>query len=144
MMCSFLSRNQAHPAPRSTIELCTNEQVVIALLTSLCRDQAGDYEGSSHLDNVKVSHNDTPTAPVVEWWAEDLAVLRFDFFQKVLAQMRTRGMRCESLGGAVMHYAHRALKGIHKRQIMKSPKPQVLIVVPVLMVIIAHVPNLGM
>ncbi|XP_024371413.1 BTB/POZ domain-containing protein At5g48800 [Physcomitrium patens] len=89
------------------------------------RDQAGDYEGSSHLDNVKVSHNDTPTAPVVEWWAEDLAVLRFDFFQKVLAQMRTRGMRCESLGGAVMHYAHRALKGIHKRQIMKSPKPQI-------------------
>jgi len=80
------------------------------------------------LDNVKLSFNDTPAAPVVEWWAEDLAVLRFDFFQRVLAAMRTKGLRPESIGGAVMHYAHRALKGIHKRQIMKSPKPQVLII----------------
>jgi len=82
------------------------------------------------LDNVKLSFNDAPVAPVVEWWAEDLSVLRFDFFQRVLAAMRTKGLRPESIGGAVMHYAHRALKGIHKRQIMKSPKPQVMVITP--------------
>lgn len=85
-----------------------------------------DYERSLRLDNVKLSFSDAPVAPVVEWWAEDLSVLRFNFFQRVLAAMRTKGLRPESIGGAVMHYAHRALKGIHKRQIMKSPKPQVI------------------
>lgn len=96
------------------------------------REQVGgglnrtDYEQSLRLDNVKLSFNDAPATPVVEWWAEDLAVLRFDFFQRVLAAMRNKGLRPESIGGAVMHYAHRALKGIHKRQIIKSPKPQVI------------------
>lgn len=104
---------------------------VQAAAVKAVREQIGgglnrsEFDGSLRLDNAKPAFNDSPAAPVVEWWAEDLAVLRFDFFQRVLTAMRTKGLRCESLGGAVMHYAHRALKGIHKRQTMKSPKPQI-------------------
>ena len=122
------------PFSRTTFRKACAKSNCLNMSALSCREQVGgglnrsDYESSLRLDNVKLSFNDALAAPVVEWWAEDLAVLRFDFFQRVLAAMRVKGLRCESIGGAVMHYAHRALKGIHKRQIMKSPKPQVLII----------------
>jgi hypothetical protein len=65
---------------------------------------------------VKLSFSQKPqkVAPA-DWWAEDLAVLRIDFYQRVLAAMRSRGLRYESIGGALMHYAHRSLKGLHRK-----------------------------
>lgn len=78
-----------------------------------------DFGGSSRSDNFKLSFNtSTPhnKVPLSDWWAEDLAVLRIDFYQRVLAAMRTKGLRVESIGGALMQFAHRSLKGLNRKQ----------------------------
>lgn len=67
---------------------------------------------------------------MADWWAEDLAVLRIDLYQRLLAAMRTKGLRVESIGGALMHFAHRSLKGFNRKQNgrsdLKPPKMKVL------------------
>ncbi|CAK9214616.1 unnamed protein product [Sphagnum troendelagicum] len=94
-----------------------------AAATKACREQgahiglirASDYGGTSGRSDFKFNFNsNTPRTPSVDWWAENLAVLRIDFYQRVLAAMRSKGLRPESIGGAIMLYAHRSLKGLHK------------------------------
>ncbi|CAK9212931.1 unnamed protein product [Sphagnum troendelagicum] len=94
-----------------------------AAATKACREQgahiglirASDYGGTSGRSDFKFKFNsNTPRTPSVDWWAENLAVLRIDFYQRVLAAMRSKGLRPESIGGAIMLYAHRSLKGLHK------------------------------
>ncbi|KAH7351741.1 hypothetical protein KP509_19G012800 [Ceratopteris richardii] len=45
----------------------------------------------------------------VEWWADHLSPLRIDLYQRVLAAMKSRGVRIESIGGSLMHYAQKVL-----------------------------------
>ncbi|CAK9869678.1 unnamed protein product [Sphagnum jensenii] len=94
-----------------------------AAATKACREQgahiglirASDYGGTSGRSDFKFKFNsNTPRTPSVDWWAENLTVLRIDFYQRVLAAMRSKGLRPESIGGAIMLYAHRSLKGLHK------------------------------
>ncbi|GJV00239.1 putative reverse transcriptase domain-containing protein [Tanacetum coccineum] len=49
--------------------------------------------------------------PVVDWWAEDLIVLRFDIFQRVLLAMISRGFKQYVLGPILMLYAQKCLRG---------------------------------
>ncbi|CAA7055926.1 unnamed protein product [Microthlaspi erraticum] len=49
---------------------------------------------------------------VVDWWAEDLAVLRIDMFQRVLVAMMARGFKRHGLGPVLMLYAQNALRGL--------------------------------
>lgn len=51
-------------------------------------------------------------APVVDWWAEDLTVLRIDMFQRVLVAMIARGIKQSSLGPVLMLYAQKSLRGL--------------------------------
>jgi hypothetical protein len=37
--------------------------------------------------------------------------------------MRTKGVRVESIGGALMHFAHKSLKGLNRKQNGRSDKP---------------------
>ncbi|MCO5552422.1 hypothetical protein L7F22_005933 [Adiantum nelumboides] len=53
----------------------------------------------------------------IDWWVEDLSVLRIDFYQRVLAAMRVRGLRTEGIGGALVYYAHQSLKGLTKKNL---------------------------
>ncbi|KAI5081130.1 hypothetical protein GOP47_0004313 [Adiantum capillus-veneris] len=53
----------------------------------------------------------------IDWWVEDLSVLRIDFYQRVLAAMRARGLRTEGIGGALVYYAHQSLKGLTKKNL---------------------------
>ncbi|XP_009782405.1 BTB/POZ domain-containing protein SR1IP1-like [Nicotiana tabacum] len=50
--------------------------------------------------------------PMVDWWAEDLAVLRIDFFQRVLIAMMGRGFKQYALGPILMLYAQKSLRGL--------------------------------
>ncbi|KAJ7560442.1 hypothetical protein O6H91_04G130500 [Diphasiastrum complanatum] len=49
-------------------------------------------------------------------WTEELSVLRFDFYQRVIAAMRSRGVCHESIWESLMHYSQRSLKGFNRRR----------------------------
>ncbi|CAH1434813.1 unnamed protein product [Lactuca virosa] len=49
---------------------------------------------------------------VVDWWAEDLIVLRIDIFQRVLLAMISRGYKQYALGPILMLYAQKCLRGL--------------------------------
>ncbi|CAD5325351.1 unnamed protein product [Arabidopsis thaliana] len=49
---------------------------------------------------------------IVDWWAEDLAVLRIDMFRRVFVAMVGRGFKRYSLGPVLMLYAQKALIGL--------------------------------
>ncbi|XP_071713275.1 BTB/POZ domain-containing protein SR1IP1 [Rutidosis leptorrhynchoides] len=49
---------------------------------------------------------------VVDWWAEDLIVLRIDMFQRVLLAMISRGFKQYALGPTLMLYAQKCLRGL--------------------------------
>ncbi|CAN1815166.1 BTB/POZ domain-containing protein SR1IP1 [Linum perenne] len=53
-----------------------------------------------------------PKPPVVDWWAEDLTVLRIDMFQRVLIAMVSRGFKQYALGPILMLYAKKSLRGL--------------------------------
>ncbi|CAN4082999.1 unnamed protein product [Withania somnifera] len=50
--------------------------------------------------------------PIVDWWSEDLTVLRIDFFQRVLIAMMGRGFKQYALGPILMLYAQKSLRGL--------------------------------
>ncbi|XP_068343214.1 BTB/POZ domain-containing protein SR1IP1 [Pyrus communis] len=50
--------------------------------------------------------------PVVDWWAEDLIVLRIDMFQRVMIAMMARGFKQYALGPVLMLYAQKSLRGL--------------------------------
>lgn len=49
---------------------------------------------------------------IVDWWAEDLTVLRIDMFRRVLIAMMARGFKRYALGPVLMLYAQKALRGL--------------------------------
>lgn len=49
---------------------------------------------------------------MVDWWAEDLTVLRIDIFQRVLIAMMARGFKQYALGPILMLYAQKSLRGL--------------------------------
>ncbi|KAB1998512.1 hypothetical protein ES319_D12G094300v1 [Gossypium barbadense] len=59
-----------------------------------------------------ISLTTTNSRPIVDWWAEDLAVLRIDIFQRVLIAMVARGFKQYDLGPVLMLYAQKALRGL--------------------------------
>ncbi|XP_047315489.1 BTB/POZ domain-containing protein SR1IP1-like [Impatiens glandulifera] len=50
--------------------------------------------------------------PVVDWWAEDLTVLKIDVFQRVIIAMIARGFKPYALGPVLMLYAQKSLRGL--------------------------------
>ncbi|XP_010245989.1 PREDICTED: BTB/POZ domain-containing protein At5g48800-like isoform X2 [Nelumbo nucifera] len=44
-----------------------------------------------------------------DWWIEDLSVLRIDLYQRVIATMKCRGVRPESIGASLVDYAQKFL-----------------------------------
>ncbi|XP_077233771.1 phototropic-responsive NPH3 family protein [Tasmannia lanceolata] len=68
----------------------------------------GKTESSQERADSFVSH---PKA-IVDWWAEDLTVLRIDMFQRVLIAMKARGFKQYALGPVLMLYAQKSLRGL--------------------------------
>ncbi|WOG95028.1 hypothetical protein DCAR_0314330 [Daucus carota subsp. sativus] len=44
-----------------------------------------------------------------DWWIDDLSVLRIDLYQRVIAAMKCRGVRPESIGASLINYAQKEL-----------------------------------
>ncbi|CAA3023741.1 BTB POZ domain-containing At3g08570 [Olea europaea subsp. europaea] len=53
----------------------------------------------------------------IEWWIEDLSLLRIDFYRRVICALGHTGVRTDSIIASLMHYAQIFLKGIGKPQI---------------------------
>lgn len=65
---------------------------------------------------VAVSSTVSNSKPIVDWWAEDLIVLRIDIFQRVLIAMLARGFKQFALGPVLMLYAQKSLRGLVRSQ----------------------------
>lgn len=55
-----------------------------------------------------------------DWWVEDLSALRIDYYRRVIAAMRRTGVRPESIGTSIVHYAQTSLKCIERRDVWDS------------------------
>lgn len=53
-----------------------------------------------------------PKTAMVDWWAEDLTVLRIDIFQRVLNAMMARGFKQYAFGPILMLYVQKSLRGL--------------------------------
>ncbi|KDP21845.1 hypothetical protein JCGZ_00632 [Jatropha curcas] len=58
----------------------------------------------------------------IQWWIEDLSVLKIDYYQRVICAMGRVGVRPDSIVASLMHYAQTSLKGIGKYQIWNPAK----------------------
>ncbi|CAH2043224.1 unnamed protein product [Thlaspi arvense] len=67
---------------------------------------------SSNNSNSEVVVQQQSKQPVVDWWAEDLTILRIDSFQRVLIAMMARGFKQYGLGPVLMLYAQKSLRGL--------------------------------
>lgn len=72
---------------------------------------SGRSDGSSN-ERVMNSSTASHLKPVVDWWAEDLTVLRIDFFQRVLTAMMARGFKQCGIGPIIMLYSQKSLRGL--------------------------------
>ncbi|XP_002970426.2 BTB/POZ domain-containing protein At5g48800 isoform X1 [Selaginella moellendorffii] len=100
-------------------ELKIVNRCVDAAATEVCREQLSSLSSHTDFSNSERMETLQPKGPV-DWWAEDLSILRIDFYQRVLAAMMSRGLRHETIGAALMHYAHRALKGFNRKQVARD------------------------
>eukprot|EP00252_Welwitschia_mirabilis_P009972 TRINITY_DN2296_c0_g1_i4.p1 TRINITY_DN2296_c0_g1~~TRINITY_DN2296_c0_g1_i4.p1 ORF type:complete len:273 (-),score=44.69 TRINITY_DN2296_c0_g1_i4:81-899(-) len=57
---------------------------------------------------------------MIDWWAEDLVILRIDFYQRVIQAMKGRGLSNASLGAALMFYAQKSLQGLVRKEHVTS------------------------
>lgn len=87
-----------------------------------CRDQMtpslsrSDISSSGRMDvSASPSFIHPPKRRSVEWWAEELSVLRIDIYQRIISAMKARGIRSDSLGAAIVHYAHRWVRGLSRK-----------------------------
>ncbi|KAK6148270.1 hypothetical protein DH2020_019182 [Rehmannia glutinosa] len=76
-----------------------------------CKDSqfAAPMRADSGLNDL-VSSAGPNSKPIVDWWAEDLTVLRIDLFQRVLIAMMARGFKQYALGPILMLYAQKSLR----------------------------------
>ncbi|KAF2287998.1 hypothetical protein GH714_003805 [Hevea brasiliensis] len=58
----------------------------------------------------------------IEWWIEDLSVLKIEYYQRVICAMERVGVRPDSIVASLMHYAQTSIKGIGKYQIWNPAK----------------------
>jgi hypothetical protein len=72
---------------------------------------SGRSDGSSN-ERVMNSSAASHQRPAVDWWAEDLTVLRIDFFQRVLIAMMARGFKNCGIGPIIMLYSQKSLRGL--------------------------------
>ncbi|GAB2231779.1 hypothetical protein Droror1_Dr00010791 [Drosera rotundifolia] len=67
-----------------------------------------DNQFAMPIEGVHTPHH----KPIVDWWAEDLTLLRINFFQRVLVAMMARGLKQYALGPILMLYAQKSLRGL--------------------------------
>uniref|UniRef100_A0A1J3K6J0 BTB/POZ domain-containing protein n=1 Tax=Noccaea caerulescens TaxID=107243 RepID=A0A1J3K6J0_NOCCA len=84
----------------------------IAYMTCQESHFCSSSSSSSNNNEIVVQQHQSKQQPVVDWWAEDLTVLRIDSFQRVLIAMMARGFKQYGLGPVLMLYAQKSLRGL--------------------------------
>ncbi|KAJ1686985.1 hypothetical protein LUZ63_018375 [Rhynchospora breviuscula] len=79
----------------------------IAYMT--CKDQ---QLSQSPLNDANRNSSGFNPKPIVDWWADELTVLRIDIFQRVLVAMKARGFKEQAFGPLVMLYAQKSLRSL--------------------------------
>ncbi|KAG0456546.1 hypothetical protein HPP92_024334 [Vanilla planifolia] len=81
-----------------------------AIVSKACAEQIAssfsrlEYSSSGRLHMSKQAKNSG------DWWIEDLSILRVDFYQRVIEAMKCRGVRPESIGASLVHFAEKYFK----------------------------------
>ncbi|GJN17482.1 hypothetical protein PR202_gb04552 [Eleusine coracana subsp. coracana] len=55
-----------------------------------------------------------PGTGMMDWWYEDVSFLSLPMFKRLIQAMEAKGMRAESIAGAIMFYAGRFLPGLKR------------------------------
>ncbi|KAL0369395.1 UNVERIFIED_CONTAM: BTB/POZ domain-containing protein, partial [Sesamum angustifolium] len=90
-------------------ELKIVTRCIDAIASKACAEQIAssfsrlEYSSSGRL------HMSKQTKCEGDWWIEDLSVLRIDLYQRVIAAMKCRGVRPESIGASLVNYAQKEL-----------------------------------
>ncbi|CAH9102319.1 unnamed protein product [Cuscuta europaea] len=84
-----------------------------------CQEQL--VSGLSHLDFEDDSGS-------LEWWVEDLSILRIDSYHRLIVAMGKAGVRTSTIVASLMHYAHVFLKGIGKPHIWNPARAYPIVV----------------
>ncbi|PSR87932.1 BTB/POZ domain-containing protein [Actinidia chinensis var. chinensis] len=105
-----LSENLAPIA--ETVKLVTRCIDTIAYIT--CKDSQVSMSSRIGIGTevVNSSSGSQLKPPTVDWWVEDLTVLRIDIFQRVLIAMMSRGFKSYALGPILMLYGQQSLRGL--------------------------------
>ncbi|PIN10954.1 hypothetical protein CDL12_16444 [Handroanthus impetiginosus] len=104
-------------------ELEIVSRCIDAIASKACAEQIAssfsrlEYSSSGRL------HMSKPTKCEGDWWIEDLSVLRVDLYQRVIAAMKCRGVRPESIGASLVNYAQKEL--IRKSSLSNQTQPKV-------------------
>ncbi|GAV86996.1 BTB domain-containing protein/NPH3 domain-containing protein [Cephalotus follicularis] len=53
----------------------------------------------------------------LEWWVEDLSILRLDYYQRVISALGRIGVRPDTIVASLIHYSQASFKGIGKCKI---------------------------
>ncbi|RDY04969.1 BTB/POZ domain-containing protein [Mucuna pruriens] len=72
-----------------------------------CKESQFSSSARSDSGSVGMASNQRP---VVDWWAEDMTVLRIDIFQRVMIAMMARGFKQYAIGPILMLYAQKSLR----------------------------------
>lgn len=100
-------------------EVGITNRCVEAIAMNACKEQL--VSGLSRLD-CDVGESTELKTGCLDWWIEDLSVLRIDYYQKVICAMGRIGVRPDSIVESLMHYAQASLKGIGKCQILNPAR----------------------
>lgn len=88
-------------------------QCIDAIAALACKESQIRMSGKADTVGDGVySPSSSHSKPIDDWWAEDLIVLRIDFFQRVLIAMMARGFKQYALGPILMLYAQKSLRGL--------------------------------
>lgn len=63
----------------------------------------------------KASRDNSTTGDMVSdygWWFDDVAILRIDYFMRIITAARAKGLKPETIGSCIMHYAEKWLPGM--------------------------------
>ncbi|KAK9138290.1 hypothetical protein Sjap_008884 [Stephania japonica] len=80
-----------------------------AIASKACAEQIAssfsrlEYSSSGRL------HMNKQTKCDGDWWIEDISALRVDLYQRIIAAMKCRGVRPESIGASLVNYAQKVL-----------------------------------
>lgn len=90
-------------------ELRIVSRCIDAIASKTCVEQIASSFSRLEYSNSGRLHMSKQTKCEGDWWIADLSGLRIDLYQRVIAAMKCRGVRPESIGASLVSYAQKEL-----------------------------------